>query len=203
MTSLLGRLPRIHEQATTHVASNFWTAAPVLRKSFFVGNGQTWNGDAAKGNGVPKSGPNSYHRIWPAIVSNCKICSMELALGPWREQACSDVWRTAHQNGSIECMRWPPGRFRMDSIIGRSWDCIFLYSRVILKSDPINKNKACSPSNCFSSPQAPKGGISPESRPCIWWRIFWAVEVLHKWKEPHFPFLGHDSQVGSPHTHFH
>ena len=55
MTSLLGRLPRIHEQATTHVASNFWTAAPVLRKSFFIGNGQTWNGDAAKGNGQRKA----------------------------------------------------------------------------------------------------------------------------------------------------
>ena len=39
------------------------------------------------------------------LFAIAKICSMDLALGSWREQACSDVWQIAHGNGIMECMR--------------------------------------------------------------------------------------------------
>ena len=39
------------------------------------------------------------------LFAIAKICSMDLALGSWREQACSDVWQIAHGNGIMECMQ--------------------------------------------------------------------------------------------------
>ena len=133
----------------------------------------------------------------------CKLgcvvhCSMELALGPLREQACSDVWRTAHQNGSMECMRWPPGRIRMKVSPEEAGTASSGTAESFLKVSHLARTRHAHQVTVIVLHK-----LQRESRPCVWWRIFWAVEVLHKWKEPHFPFLGHDSQVESPHTHIH